>query len=258
MVVALLAMSAGCQRQSEEQPQVHETNRAVMNSTNDQSLLKRGHAQPEHPAEHSHGGSANTAEEALAALLEGNRRFARGESVHPHESADYRASLANEQHPFATVLTCSDSRVTPVLVFDQGIGDLFVIRVAGNVIDEDVAGSIEYAVDHLGARLLVILGHENCGAVTAAYHSFVAKDLKRREPHEIEHLLMQIEPALHKVDPAQAVDQQIAHAIEENVRQAALSLLRLPDVQQAQEQGRVKIVGAIYSISTGEVRLLDL
>ena len=109
-------------------------------------------------------------EEAMEKLIDGNDRFVQGKSIHPHESADYRESLAKEQHPFATVLTCSDSRVTPVLIFDQGIGDLFVIRVAGNVIDEDVAGSIEYAVDHLGAKLLVVLGHENCGAVSAAYH----------------------------------------------------------------------------------------
>jgi carbonic anhydrase len=110
----------------------------------------------------------------------------------------------------------------------------------------------------LGAQLLVILGHENCGAVTAAYHTFVARDLERREPHEIEHLLMRIEPALREVDTSQTVNQQIANAVEENVRQAALALLRIRDVQQAQEQGRVKIVGAIYSVRTGEVRLLNL
>ena len=130
---------------------------------------------PAKPAHAAQPGRPVNAMAALSALLEGNQRFVTGESIHPHESADYRASLANEQHPFATVLTCSDSRVTPVLIFDQGIGDLFVIRVAGNVIDDDVAGSIEYAVDHLDARLLVILGHENCGAITAAYHAFVAK-----------------------------------------------------------------------------------
>lgn len=221
-------------------------------------------ADPQGPGEDSHGSGAASVtgpasvDEALAALMEGNQRFVKGESVHPHESADYRASLAKDQHPFATVLTCSDSRVTPVLIFDQGIGDLFVIRVAGNVVDEDVAGSIEYAVDHLGAKLLVILGHENCGAVTAAYHAFVAKDLNKREPHEIESLLLHIQPALEKVDRGKTVDDQIASAVESNVRVAVQSLLRLPDVQQAQAKGLVKIVGAIYSVRTGAVRLLDM
>jgi carbonic anhydrase len=214
-----------------------------------------------HAASGGHGEAAGRpadVSEALAILMEGNQRFVDGKSIHPHESADYRASLAREQHPFATVLTCSDSRVTPVLIFDQGIGDLFVIRVAGNVIDEDVAGSIEYAVDHLGAKLLVILGHENCGAVTAAYHSFVAKDLKKREPHEIESLLMHIQPALRNIDRSQSESEQIAAAVEANVREAIQELLRLPDVQQAQDKGLVKIVGAIYSVRTGAVRLLDM
>ena len=190
-------------------------------------------------------------------MIAGNRRFVAGDSIHPHESADYRASLADEQHPFATVLTCSDSRVTPVLVFDQGIGDLFVIRVAGNVVDQDVAGSIEYAVDHLGTRLLVILGHENCGAVTAAYHSYVARDLTRREPHEIESLLLRIEPALRDVDPSATMSSQIAHGIEANVREAIAQLTRLPDLRRAEEAGLVQIVGAIYDLETGDVRLLS-
>jgi carbonic anhydrase len=197
-------------------------------------------------------------EEALAKLMEGNQRFVKGESIHPHESADYRASLAHQQHPFATVLTCSDSRVTPVLLFDQGIGDLFVIRVAGNVIDEDVAGSIEYAVDHLGAKLLIVLGHEDCGAVTAAYHAFVAKDLKQREPHEIESLLLRIEPALRDVDRQKPADEIITAAVELNVRLAIDRLMRFPDMQHAQANGLVKVVGAIYSVETGRVRILDM
>ncbi|MHB0959471.1 MAG: carbonic anhydrase [Pirellulaceae bacterium] len=197
-------------------------------------------------------------ESALAQLLEGNRRFVDGTPIHPHSSADYRASLATEQHPFATVLTCSDSRVTPVLIFDQGIGDLFVISVAGNVIDDDVAASIEYAVDHLGTKLVVIMGHENCGALTAAYHSFIARDLKAREPHEIESLLMRLEPAVRKSDPSKSVEEQISAAVEANVRLGAESLLRLPDIRAARDEKKVRIVGAIYSLRTGAVRILDL
>ena len=203
-------------------------------------------------------GRPGSAAEALSVLLEGNQRFVDGKSIHPHESADYRASLAKEQHPFATVLTCSDSRVTPVLIFDQGIGDLFVIRVAGNVIDDYEAGSIEYAVDHLDAKLVVILGHENCGAITAAYHAFVTKDIKKREPHEIESLLLRIEPAMRNIDRSKPFEKQITDGVEANVREAVQALLRLPDVQNAQAKGLVKIVGAIYSVRTGEVRLLDM
>ena len=202
-------------------------------------------------------GRPNGANEALSALLAGNQRFVQGASVHPHESSSYRASLANEQHPFATVLACSDSRVTPVLIFDQEIGDLFVIRVAGNIVDDDVTGSIEYAVDHLGAELLVVMGHENCGAVTAAYHSFVAKDLEKREPHEVETLLTRIEPALHGIDRKAPQRDQIAQGVEENVRTSIEQLLRIPDLHSAQEEGRMRIAGAIYSLRTGEVRFLE-
>ena len=198
-----------------------------------------GHAKS--PTTHIHVSPVGV-EEAMEKLMDGNDRFVQGKSIHPHESADYRASLAKEQHPFATVLTCSDSRVTPVLIFDQGIGDLFVIRVAGNVIDEDVAGSIEYAVDHLGAKLLVVLGHENCGAVSAAYHWFVAKDLEKREPHEIEHLLMQIEPALRDLDRTKPMETQISDAVERNVRVAINELMRFPEMQHAQSKEMVKIV----------------
>ncbi len=197
-----------------------------------------------------------SADAALAKLSEGNKRFVRGESKHPHESADYRASLAKAQHPFATVLACSDSRVTPVLIFDQGVGDLFVIRVAGNVVDEDVAGSIEYAVDHLGTKLLLVMGHKNCGAVTAAYHSFVAHDLKEREPHEIESLLMRIEPALQDIEPSMPVEQQIDWAIAKNVRLSIENLSRFPDVRNAIDTNRLVIRGAIYDLATGEVKLL--
>lgn len=197
-----------------------------------------------------------SADTALAQLLEGNKRFLRGESKHPHASADYRASLADAQHPFATILACSDSRVTPVLIFDQGVGDLFVIRVAGNVVDEDVAGSIEYAVDHLSTKLLIVMGHKNCGAVTAAYHAFVARDLTEREPHEIESLLMRIEPAVEDVEQSMPVDQQIDWAIAKNVRLSIDNLCRFPDVRRAIEAGRLVIRGAIYDLATGEVKLL--
>ena len=113
--------------------------------------------------------------EAISRLKEGNERYTRGNPQHPHESSEERTQLAKSQHPFAVVLGCADSRVPPEIVFDQGLGDLFVLRVAGNVIDDHSLGSIEYAVDHLAVRLIVVLGHQRCGAVKAAKETIAAK-----------------------------------------------------------------------------------
>ena len=124
--------------------------------------------------------------EALSRLRAGNARFAAGQTRHAHESADWRKHLVGDQKPFATVLGCSDSRVPPELVFDQGFGDLFVVRVAGNVIAADVVGSLAYAALHLGTPLFVVLGHGTCGAVTAALD---ARLKKAKEPERIEVLL---------------------------------------------------------------------
>src|SRR5262245_48831039 len=131
--------------------------------------------------------------EALARLKAGNARFADGKTRHAHESADWRKHLVGEQKPFATVLGCSDSRVPPELVFDQGFGDLFIVRVAGNVVAADVVASLAYAALHLGTWLLVVMGHTGCGAVTAALD---AKLKKVKEPERIEILLKLIEPGL--------------------------------------------------------------
>jgi carbonic anhydrase len=107
-------------------------------------------------------------EEALNKLREGNKRFADSHPVHPHQDILRRSQLVPSQKPFAAILGCADSRVPPEIIFDQGLGDLFVVRVAGNAVDPFVTGSLEYAVDHLGVRLIVVLGHSGCGAVNAA------------------------------------------------------------------------------------------
>src|SRR5947208_9005654 len=120
-------------------------------------------ADPAHPEQ-----PAVDPAEAIDKLKEGNGRYASGKLQHPGQTTERRAELTKDQHPFAVIVSCSDSRVPPEIVFDQGLGDLFVVRVAGNVIDDHGLGSIEYAVDHLGARLIVVLGHQSCGAVKAA------------------------------------------------------------------------------------------
>lgn len=201
--------------------------------------------------------AAVTADEALAALMEGNKRFVRGELRHPHESAARRREVAKEQHPFAAVLTCSDSRVKPSLVFDQGIGDLFEVLVAGGVVGEDVAGSVEYAVAHLGTPLVLTMGHRRCGAVTAAYHSFVARDLAEREPHEVETLLMRIEPALRELNRGRSEAQQLDEAVRLNASHSAESLRSFPALREAIESGRVVVRSAYYDIESGVVTLLE-
>src|SRR5437762_9840331 len=113
--------------------------------------------------------------EAISKLKEGNGRYTSGNLQHPGQTTERRAELAKSQHPFAIIVSCSDSRVPPEIVFDQGLGDLFVLRVAGHVIDNHSLGSIEYALDHLGVRLIVVLGHQNCGAVQAAKETIAAK-----------------------------------------------------------------------------------
>ncbi|MFM8394967.1 MAG: carbonic anhydrase, partial [Acidobacteriota bacterium] len=131
-------------------------------------------------------------ETALKRLVDGNRRFQRNQPVHPHATVQRRVTLGlTGQHPFAIILSCADSRVPPESIFDAGLGDLFVVRVAGHIVDDAVIGSIEYASEHLGARLVVVLGHEKCGAVQAAIDN-------NREAH-LRYLVEAIQPAVVKV-----------------------------------------------------------
>jgi carbonic anhydrase len=194
-----------------------------------------------------------TAEDALARLRAGNRRFVEGKTRHAHESADWRKMLTVGQHPFVTLLCCSDSRVPPELVFDQGFGELFVIRVAGNVIAADVLGSIQYAVRHLATPLLVVMGHEECGAVTAAVESL---DGKGREPKYIEALVKLIEPGLAQLPRNLNKKARINAAVEANVRWSMKQLAELPEGSWALEKKVITLAGAVYELGTGSVRFL--
>lgn len=191
-----------------------------------------------------------TPDQALEALLAGNTRFVAGTPRHPHEGQLWRRGLQKGQHPFATVLGCADSRVPPELLFDEGFGDLFVVRVAGNVVDPDVTGSIEYAVDHLHTHIVMVLGHEGCGAVTAAigHHE--------REPTELRHLLDRIAPVKKSIPAGLEHDDQVAWAVEMNVRQQVDALSRVPDIAAAIRRGETQVIGGVYELDTGRVRLL--
>ena len=190
------------------------------------------------------------AKKALQLLKSGNKRFVACEPKHPHEAMNWRNQLEKGQHPHTVVLGCSDSRVTPELIFDQGLGDLFVVRVAGNVVDTDVTASIEYAVDHLDTRLVVVLGHSGCGAVTATINHLRDPD---GEPAEVLQLLYQIEPAAFGMPKNLDRKGQVAYAINRNVELAVRRLSRVPDLRRSIKTGKMIIVGAIYDMHTGKV-----
>jgi carbonic anhydrase len=195
-----------------------------------------------------------SADGALARLMEGNARFLRSEPRNLHTHREVLADLAQGQHPFATILGCSDSRVPPELLFDAGFGELFIIRVAGNVISPEVFGSMQYAGEHLETQLFVVLGHEGCGAVQAA---LAAKFQGARERSRIERLLQDLLPGLDDIDPRLPPQQQLERAVEANVRWSMRQLLESPEGRARVAEGRRKLVGAVCEIATGKVRLLD-
>jgi carbonic anhydrase len=163
------------------------------------------------------------------------------------------AALARGQRPSATIIGCSDSRVPPELVFDAGFGELFIIRIAGNVISPEVMGTIQYAAVHLHTPLFVVLGHEGCGAVTAAV---AMKEQGARERAHISVLLDGILPGLPNPDAALTDEEQLAAAVEANVRWSMHQLLDTPEGQARMAEGIVKLVGAVYELKTGRVRFL--
>jgi carbonic anhydrase len=193
------------------------------------------------------------ADDALARLMDGNARFLRGEARYTRTPTEVLAELAQGQRPFATVLGCSDSRVPPELVFDAGFGDLFVIRVAGHVMSPEIAGSLQYAGTHLKTQLFMVLGHEGCGAVQAA---LAAKYLGAQERSRIQLLLQNLLPGLAGVDPKLPPAQQLAYAVEANVRWVVRQILESPEGRARMAEGRMKVVGAVCDIATGRIRLL--
>ena len=195
-----------------------------------------------------------SADEALKLLKDGNARYLDGQASHPHQDAARRALTAGQgQHPFATVLSCSDSRVPVEVIFDQGLGDLFVVRVAGNVAATDEIGSMEYAVDHLGTPLVVVLGHSQCGAVAAVVEG-------AKLPGSIGALVAPIKPAVTKAKEENlgaAAEVLIAAAIKNNVFQAMEDILqKSPLIKAKVKAGKVKLLGAIYELDTGQVQWL--
>jgi len=190
----------------------------------------------DHPAPSVDAGAA------LAKLKEGNARFSSSKVSQGKPTAAKRAETAQAQHPFAIVLGCADSRTAPEIVFDQNIGDLFVVRTAGNLVDEHALGSIEYAVDHLGARLIVVLGHTRCGAVTAALASDTA-------PGHVQSLVRDIQPA---VKAAKGKDGNVTDlTVAENARLMAAKIRNEASLGEFAKE--VRIISGVYDLDTGKV-----
>jgi carbonic anhydrase len=189
-----------------------------------------------------HPASSVDADTALAKLKEGNARFSSSEVSKGKPTAARRAETAQAQHPFAIVLGCADSRTAPEIVFDQNIGDLFVVRTAGNLVDEHALGSIEYAVDHLGVRLIVVLGHTRCGAVTAALASDTA-------PGHVQSLVRDIQPA---VKAAKGKDGNVTDlTVAENARLMAAKIRNEASLGEFAKE--VRIISGVYDLDTGKV-----
>jgi carbonic anhydrase len=194
-----------------------------------------------------------SADEVLARLRAGNERFVSGQARFPTVQKEILAQLAKGQRPYATILGCSDSRVPPELVFDAGFGELFIIRVAGNVVSPEVMGTLQYAAVHLGTPLFVVLGHEGCGAVQAA---LAAKFQGARDSSRIERLLENITPGLEVINAESTPEAQLQAGVEANVRWSIHQLLETPEAKARAAEGVIKLVGAVYELTTGYVRFL--
>jgi carbonic anhydrase len=200
-----------------------------------------------------HNGTQLTPDEALERLIEGNRRFLRGEARGPAFRRETLTELAKAQRPYATILGCSDSRVPPEWIFDTGLGELFVIRVAGNILSPEISGTLQYAGSYLETPLFVILGHEGCGAITAA---LATKHEGAQFRSRVQVILANILPGLPELDPTLAPEEQASRAVEGNVRWTVRQILDTPEGKARTAEGRMKIVGAVYEIETGRVRFL--
>jgi len=185
---------------------------------------------------------------ALKKLMEGNQRYIEQKRTFPDQARSRIVEVAQGQHPFATILACSDSRVTPEIIFDQGLGDLFDIRVAGNFLDDGVLGNMEYAAVELGVPLLVILGHERCGAVKAALDG-------KPVPGHISTLVAAIKPAVDatKNQGGDAWDNAVRANVKMNVKKLKLAS---PILAAAVKAGKLKVVGGRYDLDSGKVQII--
>ena len=197
---------------------------------------------------------ARTPQEALRALKTGNARFFSGQARRPETSAAERRAQILGQTPFAVILACSDSRVPTEIVFDQGLGTLFITRVAGNIVETGTTGSIEYAVNHLKTHIVVVLGHEGCGAVKAA---LLPEADRARETPSIQALLNEIVPSVSRIPKIRDEKAKLREAVVANVRQQVFNIKKQPAIQAAIASNKIVVVGAFYEITSGAVDFFE-
>lgn len=197
-------------------------------------------------------GAGISADEALTRLIDGNKRFVEGKQAQQDIGDARRTELAKGQHPFAVILSCSDSRVPPEHIFDQGLGDIFVVRVAGNVADPIELGSIEYAVEHLGSPLILVLGHQMCGAVKATVDG-------GRPEGNIASIVKKIAPSVKKAKAQiKGKDKLLDAAILENAKNTAATLTQKSAIiKHLVEEKKVKIAAGVYNMTTGKVEMIE-
>jgi carbonic anhydrase len=188
-----------------------------------------------------------SADEALKLLLDGNQRFVAGKLEHPNQTPERRAEVAKGQHPFASVLACSDSRTPPEILFDRGLGDIFTVRVAGNVADKVVIESLDYSVKHLGVRVVMVLGHRRCGAVIAAVAG-------HEDEGDVGPMLSELRPAV-EASKGMAGD-PVENAVRENVKLVMKNLATSEELSAMVKSGELKVVGGIYDLDTGTIEML--
>ena len=194
-----------------------------------------------------------TPDAAIQALKDGNARFFGGQATRPEMSANERRAQIMGQTPYAAILACSDSRVPVELVFDQGLGQLFVVRVAGNVVGEAGLGTLEYAIRHLDVHLVVVMGHEACGAVAAA---LLPEAQVQEEPHHLQNLIRRIQPSLQDMPTIRDKKARMREAVLNNVRYQVSLLRDEPVIREAEATGQIRVIGAYYEIGSGAVDFL--
>lgn len=193
-------------------------------------------------------------QEALDKLIEGNKRFAAGNSVHPNRCSETKNALLNQQKPFAAVLSCSDSRVPVEIIFDAGLGDIFTVRTAGHVLSKEVLGSLEYAIKNLSVKLIIILGHENCGAINTAIQTFQNKNYNELSEN-LQSILNHIYPALDNINYDN--DDFLNSAIKSNILYQMKDLIKKDSyIEKKVQDGEIALIGAIYSLTTGKVEIV--
>ncbi|MCE1246804.1 MAG: carbonic anhydrase [Firmicutes bacterium] len=198
------------------------------------------------------------ADKALDSLMKGNERFIAGKPAAKEVGDVARKELVKGQHPIATILTCSDSRVPPEHIFDKGLGEIFVIRTAGNITDKVCLGTIEYGVEHLHTPVFMIMGHSNCGAVKATIEATAHEEKAGHAEGNIGTLIETIKPAVEKAKKEDPKHEHLADkSIEENVKLVYQTILaKSPVVKKLAAEKKIKIVLAVYSLETGKVTII--